>query len=31
MHEHEKLTEEERELEMICKEIENSFWKHIPY
>lgn len=25
MHEHEKLTEEERELEMICKEIENSF------
>lgn len=23
MHEHEKLTEEELELEMICKEIEN--------
>ena len=23
MHEHEKLTEEERELEMICKEIDN--------
>lgn len=25
MHEHEELTEEERELEMICKEIESPF------